>query len=243
MKPIAYFGAIPFRALADRGLNDLDIRTLGVIAAHDNMSLVRQKGDGCWAGTDRIANLANANATNVSTCISKLERLGYLTRERHPNDGRRHTLRVVYDQSADKAAFKGDVLPEGKILALNRDLEKREASLPAEAKYLAQRPKVACPRPSIDGRNQPKPTPNIPEDTLNRPSDETAPTGVGEGSPKRNSISDGALLAIFERLYRGGQLGQHELPAWREKLVAIADAHYDEPNRGRAQRLLNEIDP
>jgi hypothetical protein len=180
-------------------------------------------GDGCWAGTDRMAYLANANPSNVSTCITKLEGLGYLRRGRHPRDGRRSTLRVVYDAQADKAAFKGDVSPEGKILSM-----KRRAGLSPDT--LPDRGKVSCPEIPETRREQGELQSNIPEDTLNRPSGEPAPPNVG------------GWLARLERKLNGIGIAPHErqpLAHWLQEVIDTTDI--GDPNNGRAQRLLNEI--
>jgi hypothetical protein len=222
-KQSAYFGAVPFRALADRGLTELDVRILGVVAAHDNMSLLRG-GDGCWAGTDRIAYLANANASNVSTAITKLDRLGYIRRDRHPKDGRRSTLRVIYDALADKAAFKGDVSPEGKILAMKRQARLSPDTLPDPVK-------VSCPEISETRREQRDLQSNIPEYTLNRPSGESAPPNVG------------GWLARLERKLKGIGIAPHERQVYAGWLRDIVDStELTDPNNGRAQRLLEAVD-
>ena len=217
-RPKAFFGAIPFRALADRGLSDLELRVLAIVSAHDNMSLLRG-GQGCWAGTDRIAMLANANTTNVSTSISKLERLGYLRRGPHPIDKRRSTLRVVWDAAADRAAFKGDTLPEGKIDQMKRD-----------AGILPARPKVSCPQTAAPVENTWERVPNIPKYTPNRPSGEPAPP------------ASGVVLAKLERRMRGDRIPSHEVSIWIEYLEGVVDrTEFGSPDRGRAQRLLDEL--
>jgi hypothetical protein len=209
-KPDAYFGAIPFRAFADRRLGDLDVRTLGVIAGHDNMSLLRG-GEGCWAGTDRTAALANANVTNVSSSITKLEALGYLVRGPHPRDGRRYTFRVVYDATLDKAAFKGEALPTGKIPSPTH----LESVLPADAK-------VPCPPSSTNGGYQPEQQPNIPEDTLNRP------------SPERAALT----LRKIERAVKKNEnlSNKPEIVEWLERMVG--ETEHGDPHHHWAQRLL-----
>lgn len=220
--PDAYFGAIPFRALADRGLTELEVRILGVVAAHDNMSLLRG-GEGCWAGTDRLADLANANTNNVSSAITKLERLGYLRRGPHPSDRRRSTFRVIYDAEADKAAFKGDVSPQGKIIAMKRQAGRLPDTSPDRTKV--SRPEISETR-TEEGELQS----NIPEYTLNRPSGESAPPNVG------------ALLARLERRFHAAGIAPHEREPTLFFLQQIIDStEFTDPNNGRAQRLHDEI--
>jgi hypothetical protein len=90
------FCALPANAMADTSLTALDMRCLAVIAWHDGMSGASGKGGGCFARNDNMAAIINTDPTNFSKCLTKLIRLGYVTREPQIMDKRRFTLRVQY---------------------------------------------------------------------------------------------------------------------------------------------------
>jgi len=90
------FTTLPASTIADTSLTALDMRCLAAIAYHDGMSASRGTGGGCYARNDTLAALVRTDTTNFSKCLSKLIRLGYVTREPQLSDKRRFTLRVQY---------------------------------------------------------------------------------------------------------------------------------------------------
>lgn len=237
-KATAYFGAVPNRALSDGHLTDRDIRVLAVVSAHDNMSLLRE-GMGCFAGTDRLAELSGTHPSNVSSALTKLVNLGYLKREPHPIDGRRATFRVVFDTEADKAAFaretkrrsvKPSVSSSGKTHAAGVSFVSSEPGEMSRAEFEATPTKAS----TSDGKIE-----RNPRNSFKKPSGEPAPT--------RNENAGGnvgAILAQLERHHRSGRLPRHEVETWCEYLQGVADnLPVDDPNRGRAERLHCELSP
>ncbi len=108
--PKPSFAGAPMRAMGDRALTALDHRTLNVIAHVDRFSLQRD-GPGCCIGLKKIAGAVGSARTKVSEAITRLVDLGYLEKERHPEDGRRMVLRVLYVQADHELAarlFGGD---------------------------------------------------------------------------------------------------------------------------------------
>jgi hypothetical protein len=102
------FCALPAPAMADTSLTALDLRCLAVIAWHDGMSGATGKGGGCFARNDNMAAIINTDPTNFSKCLTKLIRLGYVTREPQIMDKRRFTLRVQYPTDN---SWRDDQLP------------------------------------------------------------------------------------------------------------------------------------
>ena len=103
------FAAIPARAYGDPRLKGLHHKTLGVVALHDRMSSVLKKGQGCWAGNKRLAELIG--------CMNKTRRI----------------LFVVYDDRDGaflKANHDENPLPTGKQSAADDGDDDDEDSLP-----------------------------------------------------------------------------------------------------------------
>lgn len=95
----ALFAAVPLRALIDPRLTDRDVRRLAVIAAFDQMSLVRGRGQGAWASHRVMARMVGgdgSNESNLSVSIKKLVYLGYLEESRKADDRRHRVYRVIY---------------------------------------------------------------------------------------------------------------------------------------------------
>lgn len=108
-----YFAPFPLRALSDQSLTALDLRALGTIAYHDRLSGPRGKGQGAWASLATYAARTKCHYTNMSTTLTKLVAKGYLSREKHPLNGRMNVYRVVYGES--------DSLPSDKLSPVNED--------------------------------------------------------------------------------------------------------------------------
>lgn len=90
------FTTAPVRAIGDKRLTALELRVLLVIAEYDGMSLVKGSGSGCYAKLATLAERLQTDISNLSKAVSRLAKLGYVLKERQ-NDGRRSTLRVIYE--------------------------------------------------------------------------------------------------------------------------------------------------
>ncbi len=124
-KPKAVFAAIPARAYGDPRLTGLHMRALGVVALHDHMSQPLGKGQGCWAGNRRLAELIGCNYTNLSTALSKLATWGYIDSRTNPMNKTRRILFVVYDERDEAFMTANHVenpLPTGKQSAADDSL-------------------------------------------------------------------------------------------------------------------------
>lgn len=90
------FGAIPGRAVRDRGLTDGEFRILATVALFDRLSSVTGKGQGAWASHETMSVLCGANYSRFSTAIHKLMKEGYLTREPRATNRKQFTYRILY---------------------------------------------------------------------------------------------------------------------------------------------------
>jgi len=127
------FTTLPARAIADTSLTALDLRCLAVIALHDGMSGPKGAGGGCFARNATLAALVRTDVTNFSKSLTRLIRLGYVSREPQVMDKRRFTLRVEYpaDDSwrTDQQSDDGNV---GEQTNNRPEIVGEEANLPAE---------------------------------------------------------------------------------------------------------------
>ena len=127
------FAAIPARAYGDPRLKGLHHKTLGVVALHDRMSSVLKKGQGCWAGNKRLAELIGCNYSRLSATLSDLATWGYIDSRTDPMNKTRRILFVVYDDRDGaflKANHDENPLPTGKQSAADDGDDDDEDSLP-----------------------------------------------------------------------------------------------------------------
>jgi DNA-binding MarR family transcriptional regulator len=192
-------------------LTDYEVRLLAAIAAHDSMGQFHGKdgkpgGGGCFARTDRLAAFTNAHPSTTSSAITKLTERGYLFKDAHPFDKRRHTLHVRYDAEADHKALKNvgisayDKIPDRPSKGIsppNGEVPRRD--LAANTQRTAERVSQY--------------TPNRP---LNRDSGESASLG----ETKRNG-NVGASLAMVERAIKAGDTVDYETV---ERLAEIVES-------------------
>lgn len=97
------FGAVPARLFEDSGLSSLDMRVMGIVAARDWMSDLRENGAGCFLSFRQIAVIADAHVSSITKSVTKLVEAGYLRTKPFAADRRRKSLVVVYDQERDLA--------------------------------------------------------------------------------------------------------------------------------------------
>ncbi len=111
------FTTVPTRAISDTALTALDLRCLMVISLHDGMSAVRGNGGGCYAKSATLADLARTDISNFSKSVSRLLKLGYVTREAQQNDKRRFTLRVIFaEEDAWRTDQQSDDMGSGELV-------------------------------------------------------------------------------------------------------------------------------
>lgn len=82
-------------------LSGLQFRVLGCVAAHDRMSLLTGKGQGCRASNVRMSDMINCNFSRLCSTLTTLVDLGLIQREKL---GRHSVYRVIYEE-ADMLLF------------------------------------------------------------------------------------------------------------------------------------------
>src|SRR5262245_29254394 len=87
------FAPIPMRALRDNRLTARHFRVLGSVATYDRLG---RNGQGCWAGSKRLADDSGCREYHVSDALSDLRRFGYIASERHPMNRRTKVHRIIY---------------------------------------------------------------------------------------------------------------------------------------------------
>lgn len=95
-----FFAPVPIAAISDRRLTETDLRTLMCVCWHDRMSASptsKGNGQGGWASNRTMALRAGCDHTSLSSSITRLAKLGYITREQHHFDKRKHVYRVIYE--------------------------------------------------------------------------------------------------------------------------------------------------
>ena len=103
------FSAIPARAIGDQRLTALHFRLLAAVALHDRMSQGSQ-GQGCWASLRTLADDCGCHYNSLSPVLHDLGGWGYLHLDRHPDDRRRHVLRVIYTGEDAVVVKRGEML-------------------------------------------------------------------------------------------------------------------------------------
>lgn len=86
------FAPVPLRAMAQE-LSGLQLRVLICVAAHDRMSLVTGKGQGCRASNERMKAMVGCNFSRLCSTLTQLVELGLLEKEKL---GRHTVYRVIY---------------------------------------------------------------------------------------------------------------------------------------------------
>lgn len=86
------FAPVPLRTMA-MDLSGLQIRVLICLAAHDRMSLVTGKGQGCRASNERMVAMIGCNYSRLCSTLTQLVDLELIAREKL---GRHTIYRVIY---------------------------------------------------------------------------------------------------------------------------------------------------
>lgn len=230
-KPV--YAALPARAMVDRRLSERHLRTLAVVAAHDRFA---KNGIGCYASHERLAEMIGCNYARLSSNLTDLGNCGYIERVPHPLNKRLRVYRVIYNEqdaqvmkSITNSSPIGKVLPSDSLPIGEGD---RPDSLPVQsAKYQET---IGLSNVNIfreTGIDEAEAFEKIP---LN---------GAGEkkgASKKAENI--GFELAKFERALQAGAHKNLNLNRWESFLREVIDStEYDDPNHGRAERLLMDV--
>lgn len=95
--------SLPLHAAGDARLTALDFRCLMTIAYHDRFSLhpdnQEQERRGCYASSRTMAARVGTDVTNFSKSVSKLVKLGYVTKKQQASDKRLSVLRIIYPEA------------------------------------------------------------------------------------------------------------------------------------------------
>lgn len=91
MKDKSYI-IIPQDILEDNELNSTDKLVYGII-----LSLTRNNGF-CWASNQYIADILKITTRTVSTCISKLRKLGYVQSSKNKNEKFKTFRKISFDE-------------------------------------------------------------------------------------------------------------------------------------------------
>ncbi|TGP50413.1 helix-turn-helix domain-containing protein [bacterium M00.F.Ca.ET.230.01.1.1] len=235
------FSPMPARAMGDKTLTGEDLRVLLALAAHDRFGA---NGIGCYASHPRLASLVGCHIKSLSRSLSDLAGKGYITAAPHPLNARLRVYRVVYTDD-DGAYLKAGIgskhvtnqgvkgnkpAPESGPIG-NKDFEKGEQSQGhADVNILGETYKRSG-------------------ETIGRYPAEAAPVGAKRALEEIADKGVGAKLAMIERRYRSSELGYndrlrlcHQWIAWLNELVGEkASLDFDDPNYGRAYRLLEDV--
>lgn len=186
------FAPLPLRAMAS-DLSGLQMRVLTCVAAHDRMSLVTGKGQGCRASNDRMCCMVGCNYSRLCSTLSELVELGFLQREKL---GRHTVYRVIHTQ-------------DDELLFSNASFRPRTRRTGGE------RHTIACPSVTQSGVFPPKTSAEyIPlnggihtVETGEKNSSEDARLAArAPAETRRRSTNIGGELAQLERRLKAGEL-------------------------------------
>jgi hypothetical protein len=149
------FAPVPLRTMA-MDLSGLQHRVLICVAAHDRMSLVTGKGQGCRASNERMATMVACNYARLCSCLSELSEgtprapgLGLLTKEKL---GRHTVYRVVYSEE-DRLLF-GNV--SGAAACADRLPSRNLSPAPIGCREASAEPLIGCRPNRENGENPPE---------------------------------------------------------------------------------------
>lgn len=103
------FIVLPFRAATDYRLTHMQLRVLLVLCSYCN------RGGVAWVGSEKIAQMLQREASNITRHLKSLERKGYIRIVCKGYPGQRaHTRQVVFADditAADAASITGELAP------------------------------------------------------------------------------------------------------------------------------------
>lgn len=247
-KPKRFFGGVPGRALRDRRLTAQDVRNLGVIASHDQMSIDNANGQGAWASLKTMADEALAEYTRFTKSVQKLLALGYLERDRLKKDRRRWTYRVIYID-ADKLPSKKVVGPTANYLPEHqgdggREIVDRTANHSPKGSWLHSQRIRHSVETVEDIRLKPRDLDPLRQarDEQSAPLSSTIAGGQPQGAQclaEQPFTNVGAWLAQVERAMKAGQPLDYD--SVYAQLDEISDNHLPSKLGMQAMRLMQEL--
>jgi len=225
------FAPMPLRAMAT-DMSGLQLRVLMCVAAHDRMSLVTGKGQGCRASNERMKVMVGCNYARMCSTLSELVDQGLLQREKL---GRHTVYRVIY--SDDDRLLFGNTSDAQHVA--ERQSEQREyvAGLSAETAEISQkRPDNIFPeRGGINSVETGEDSSS--EDARLSSRDAQRWPAFRDGEPVNET------LAKFERRFKLDPESFSNLGEWETWLVDRADEllGLDDAAAYRAQRLSEDV--
>jgi hypothetical protein len=254
------FTTLPRAAISDTGLTALDLRVLAVIALHDGMSAISGKGGGCYAKNLTLAALVRTDPTNFSKSLSRLIRIGYVTREPQLMDKRRFTLRVQYpaddcwrtDQQfppqydGETGEIVGEAINPPPEIVGEADSENDRFSKESDRHYISLKEELDSVETekihSLKGRHSGFPKTDAPKGGLPRVSLKPhLPTGF-EGLASTAQVP--AIERAFKAIGSDPQIIERgERDEISALLFTISEAFAGEPTGQQAGRLWGEIAP
>ena len=221
------FAPLPLRAMA-MDLSGLQLRVLICVAAHDRLSLVTGKGQGCRASNERMQSMIGCDRSRLSAALTNLCKRGLLEREWQ---GRSTRYRVIYTDE-DSLLFSNISRSARRVAQPQKQVADRQTQCVADQKIQA----------SDNKREYP----------TNRFSETARKHSVGNGEENSSKMRDfhratskkisfasnvGGQLAALERRLKGGELlDQTTL----DRLEEISDR--DGQNAPRASRIIETYD-
>lgn len=219
------FAPAPLRSMR-MGLSGLQHDVLTCVCAHDRMSLVTSKGQGCRASNQRMATMVGCNFSRLCSTLTELVDLGLLKREKL---GRHTVYRAIYTE-ADKLLFRNLSAPstgcrsanEKQPIGCRSDRENGGNPLQTESQYIP-----------LNGE--------IDSEESGEKSSAEAARFATRGLPKIEFADNaGGQMARLERALDDG--AQVDFDEWLDWLAQVCEDDENEANRGRAERLADRIE-
>lgn len=239
----AFFAPLPMRAMAAE-LSGLQLRVLACVAAHDRMSLLTNKGQGCRASNERMREMVGCSYPKLCSALSDLALAGFLQREKL---GRHTVYRVIYTD--DDISLFGNV-------STRRTGSRSGSDAAATCNRNGSSDAATCNRPfSESRRNQPKTAQQyIPlnggihsvetgKDNSLKVRVADAPRGLADEEDQAG-VTEQGQLALFERAWKANpqSFSDEQISQWEFWLQDVFDHSPDDTARYRAQRLMESID-
>ncbi|ESY72805.1 hypothetical protein X743_14970 [Mesorhizobium sp. LNHC252B00] len=249
--PKQTYSPVPTRAIGDKTLNREDFRVLIALAAHDRFGA---NGVGCYASHPRLATLVGCHLKALSRSLSVLAGRGYITAKQHPLNRRLRVYSIVYTEF-DAIYLKGGIGsgPATNDDAIGSDIVTHDT--PTGSGAVTEIASIGSGDFENSEQDQVLPEVNILGETYNRsrepilryPVETASSTQAPFEKGARNAVhtvSVGAMLAMAERSMKNGA-DSSRLRYWLEWLDGLvgerATLNNNDPNFGRARRLLDEI--
>jgi len=240
-KDKAFSAPLPLRALGDQRLSGLDLRTLGVVAAHDRMSLKLGSGRGCDASHETLAAEIGCNYINLGKSIKKLAELGYVECSRQPTDRRSHVYRVpahLYDYSESLSFYQ----PSAHARA--RASSKQIGQTTKEADGIVCHDSDETPAKTESSRvqyiSQSDETYSV-ETAKTYSSEEARFAARGLAKIEFGDNAGGQMARLERELNARAVIDEQTSDGWDRYLNDVAENDACEANRRRAERLMDQV--